>query len=873
MGELGQSSHQIQANRLRHPLNLEDKLPWTATRCQRLSRPVLSKLNALRKLRDTRQRGLSAEDSRSWESEDVQRKRPKQQYTSRRTICAGTPQPKVGSLYEASNSILGGEIAIPTPIFRDAYSHGNHHLAKWTVQANETSICTQSQDDCAKASKRQPVSRKRPKYSHNTDGPDPQSFLDSFEAFIKVTAVSKHTRLSHIGMGSLQDLCLKNIASHMNVIIKSLKNEPRQDDIAEDCVNNTYSALEEFVPSYPEGSKHLRLLVREYVVTLVCEALLDSIFDDSTVASLTQLAIEQNAFDIYKSFLTIPGLSTRTFKIIYKQEDYLRAVHGNTKGVSDIVLRIRQHAMFVRLPSTIESTKLLTTAVEPDVFFKLCRTALVAVTTKNGDWQMAARFLQELITVPMDCKLVAAAITNILGILVSIELLRLTSKAFDCKGRDGKSTGAILIQQLSDEFAQQLDRGQTNASYFSRTSTLALCGFLISIFENSKDGDLAGQRKSTLLFSQAVMAFKKRYNPDSPERKTGLLGLKTLVYGVAKHYGKASGSPTEAETPSAAAKLLSNAVADSTSGCLQLILEGMLSAPGSNPYLIHLALAISSKPPTGNEAHDSWFEEFQARAKHRIKISARDVSGGHGFDDRHLFRSCSSPFILESPVHLSRRSSQQETPIRPKRSSFEDQNRQHFDDMMIDSDFLDRSDESHNSFVTETPSLCLQDETLPDTPLSCPSSEDLGSDFTPIKPQFEAQKLARRPKISATTLSTLLRPDPSTPKNDHDLPSSPFDVLMSLPHAKKLSPALRQPAPVRAPPGKGLLKNNPSRRTGLKRPERERHIYHAPRTAVPTFLPPRSSSPPVPKADKSWRTHDAEDETCEDDGYSTDELF
>jgi hypothetical protein len=413
-------------------------------------------------------------------------------------------------------------------------------------------------------------------------------------------------------------------------------------------------------------------------------------------------------------------------------------------------------------------------------------------------------------------------------------------------------------------------------------SALALSEFLISLFEDSKDKVKLemGPRKSTSTFNQSIVAFKK-HKTGEPDSGTGPLELKRLIYQVSELYGNASEASSETKTPVTTVEPLGDPRLDPSQKCLKLMLEKIISAPGCYPYLIHLALAASIGTQRENKAIDSWFQEYQERAEYQLDTFAIPdrTSQANSLDDRCLFGIRSTPIKpLEKVEYWSKTSAQQKTPIWTEKSSLGVQDRQHFDDYMINSDSLERVDKSRSSSTVNTPSLCLEDDTLEDTPHPCSSPKDDGSDFTPLRSRIP--KHFSRLEATARTLSTLLRPDPSTPNSNQNHPSSPFDVLMSLPRPKSPSPIPKQLLFTRpAAPDQVQASTNPStRRINITRPERDRHVYHAPRTAVPNFFPPGSSSPLVPSLAKPRRgfTPEArryemsEDDEAED---SPDELF
>ncbi|KAI1465018.1 uncharacterized protein F4812DRAFT_441326 [Daldinia caldariorum] len=295
--------------------------PWTAARCQRLLRPLLSRIASLRKDAATSQ--LSARDDELEQKGRVAaaeqqpnancewlrpRKRVRLTYSQRRPTNQDgqsmlSKDPKGTSTTKniqrgEGRTIIPGEIVPATPVLRRARGY---------VVPSPSAASGQSKREQAE----QPaVGCRRDQYkdlekrlaslraqSTSNKHNDLESIYKSLKALLKAT---RHTTSRGRGPRSFLDMCLRKVPSYIEELEAWERKEAEQsgsistlDDV--DTSAEIYNYLESIGTNQIRGWKHLRIVVRADGINAVKQGVLEGLFGDDFSQLLIDLCIRIGA--------------------------------------------------------------------------------------------------------------------------------------------------------------------------------------------------------------------------------------------------------------------------------------------------------------------------------------------------------------------------------------------------------------------------------------------------------------------------------------------------------------------------------------------------------------------------------------------------
>ncbi|XXG96542.1 hypothetical protein Hte_002826 [Hypoxylon texense] len=320
----------------RTDISAEASKPWTAARCQRLLRPLFSRLASLR--RDAAALALQTPfeaAEKSWQetsarAEEEQQQSPSKQwlkprkrvrltYSQRRPTQQGGDEQSASTtakdskglgtangLRQNEKSRMPGELVAATPLLRRARGHvvpSPISSRKRPAQESEEPRAASRQDSRSKTE----LARKkymdqawaglRPPLSFSDRRRDLQAICGSLETLLKATQSStKQGR----GPRSLLEMCLRKVPQYIEELEAWERMEAAEngtvstiDDV--DTSAHIYNYLESFAPTESLGWRHLRAVVRADGVKAVKDGILEGLIGDDYSELLINACIGNRA--------------------------------------------------------------------------------------------------------------------------------------------------------------------------------------------------------------------------------------------------------------------------------------------------------------------------------------------------------------------------------------------------------------------------------------------------------------------------------------------------------------------------------------------------------------------------------------------------
>ncbi|KAI1772446.1 hypothetical protein F4818DRAFT_425920 [Hypoxylon cercidicola] len=304
----------------------EASKPWTAARCQRLLRPLLSRIASLRKdaaialqnpvgdmfRQETGARAEQQSPNKGWLKP---RKKIRLTYSQRRHSRQGDEQSastkdskELGTancLKQNGRSRVPGELVAATPLLRRARGHvvpSPISSRKRPIQepAEPGAECKQDPRPPKGQAKQkqldQRLARLRTQPSSNRHS-DLEAIYKSLEALLKAT---RNDSNQSRGPRSLLDMCLRKVPQYIEELEAWERMEAAQngtvstlDDV--DTSAYIYDYLESFAPTEALGWRHLRAVVRADGLKAVKQGVLDGLFGDDFSELLIDLCVQNEA--------------------------------------------------------------------------------------------------------------------------------------------------------------------------------------------------------------------------------------------------------------------------------------------------------------------------------------------------------------------------------------------------------------------------------------------------------------------------------------------------------------------------------------------------------------------------------------------------
>ncbi|EON63468.1 hypothetical protein W97_02696 [Coniosporium apollinis CBS 100218] len=312
------------------------RTPWTTARCNRLLRPLTSRLAALRKLRKEHNTGTTSSQSRplnhtSALQQPVQtctstgrrksgerrkgndpdwvpfsaRKKLKRKYVGRGPGAPPSEASGPKSLAEKGRlSSQPGEICVPTPLI------ARHERADEAGQYSDNGV---SQGEMTEADRLKTSlwCMKAP----NNQEPEPRGYLQNvqrvvaqpdetllnklFDSFSKLLVATGHTKQpipqrQRKGAGSLLSTCLRQVPSYI-ALEEYWQREDSGNDRS-DISMEVYQELEQLGSAPGQGWKGLKEVIRAHGVALVAEAISEGLLDETWVERFVRQCMSQRAW-------------------------------------------------------------------------------------------------------------------------------------------------------------------------------------------------------------------------------------------------------------------------------------------------------------------------------------------------------------------------------------------------------------------------------------------------------------------------------------------------------------------------------------------------------------------------------------------------
>ncbi|MCJ1387788.1 hypothetical protein MMC18_000631 [Xylographa bjoerkii] len=320
--------------------------PWTTTRCNRLLRPLSSRVALLRKRRELqiqricdaqaviqndRATSLSnpeneghlfpalfqppattAEDP-DWTPENVPRKRPKRTYSSKSCMLKGRGSEARAEACTAALPAVS-KIQIPADSLHLKQSFGHYGsdgsgpecrlTSKGCVEKNDGEAETNATGNLArKSSSTQSFTRDSFRRLAKSVSPSEWMLQDGLytglEALLKATKKGTPTRIE--GARSLFSTCLRNIPAYIATEQHWVDQE--DDDQGIDVALNTYVDLESFSSAENGGWKPLREVARAHGLTIIGDGIRDGSVGPAIARGLVILCLQVSACDEAEALL------------------------------------------------------------------------------------------------------------------------------------------------------------------------------------------------------------------------------------------------------------------------------------------------------------------------------------------------------------------------------------------------------------------------------------------------------------------------------------------------------------------------------------------------------------------------------------------
>ncbi|KAI1384654.1 uncharacterized protein F4822DRAFT_415828 [Hypoxylon trugodes] len=316
----------------------ETPQPWTAARCKRLLRPLVSRISSLRK--DAEILLLKAKDDEIEQKAKVRdeqqqstnhewlgpRKRIRLTYSQRRTSRRQDEQPTFSKDSRKSNtvgcrrqnegrSLIPGEIVPATPLLRRARGQVIPSPAVHSISKLETeqplSRCRRDSRPRKDLTKNKEIDQRLARIraqSASNKYNDFEAIYRSLDALLKATRPDSPPAR---GPRSFLDMCLRKVPQYIQDLEAWERIEAEENGTLStfegvvDASTHIYNYLESIGPNEALGWKHLRVLVRADGLDAIKQGISEGLFGDEFSELLIDLCARNSAFSEAEELIAI----------------------------------------------------------------------------------------------------------------------------------------------------------------------------------------------------------------------------------------------------------------------------------------------------------------------------------------------------------------------------------------------------------------------------------------------------------------------------------------------------------------------------------------------------------------------------------------
>lgn len=329
-------------------LNRHVETEWTAARCNRLLRPLTSRIAILHKckqstldrMKNASKKGKLASDSnmdasgQETKNDDANwfgQKKVKRTYSGKTGKKAfgkhgANMDSSVRVSLNSQTSSVAGEIIVPTPLLNRAWRKTTSPYRSVPFKGNALEACEMKRTNLVSnrlmkarplgASKSQPLGSQALSKIRNTMRPARFNIYEGIhsglETLLRVTRTTKSNNAKK-GSKSLFHLCLDTVPKYIAVEEMAVSSEMERTGFhssieKRDISTEIYDDLE-LLGSSGKGWTHLQNVVRAHGIHIICDAILEGLLDSSFCEILVDLCIYSDHYDeaelILSSLLSI----------------------------------------------------------------------------------------------------------------------------------------------------------------------------------------------------------------------------------------------------------------------------------------------------------------------------------------------------------------------------------------------------------------------------------------------------------------------------------------------------------------------------------------------------------------------------------------
>ncbi|KAH7135172.1 hypothetical protein B0J11DRAFT_478718 [Dendryphion nanum] len=298
----------------------DDNLPWTTTRCNRLLRPISSRLTTLRKELEAQQR--IAADARNYSNACAQKTSPR-----KATLIIPPNSRKPRGLDKAKDPDWVPGLK---PVAGTKRTYGGRSKKTKTIEPMRSNVTRpgeitftpfiartgrwlespQKHGSPARRKRRGPLIAKVEQIKNLKKQVTPsigrliEGLLDGYAKLLQATQVREEKRRR--GARSLVEICLLKMPAYIELeeYFAELDREEAGEDVIRDISNEIYTHLEErFGTLEGQGWQNFRQVVRAHATSLLCDAFADEILGLEVLHAVVVVSMKAAAWDEAERFM------------------------------------------------------------------------------------------------------------------------------------------------------------------------------------------------------------------------------------------------------------------------------------------------------------------------------------------------------------------------------------------------------------------------------------------------------------------------------------------------------------------------------------------------------------------------------------------
>ncbi|KAH0541326.1 hypothetical protein FGG08_004164 [Glutinoglossum americanum] len=395
------------------------RAPWTTARCNRLLRPLTSRVNILRKRRDKyhpdgeQRHGVSVsgpkstaelgeKDDPSW-IQSGRRTKHHKTYTHRRACPDIATSTGSKDLHKPLSIVMPGEVTVPTPVILRAKdittesSHSGPYIEQLLAKLNKSHYSSAS---CYLSGLRK-----------DTDPSTWQIYeglSSGLDALLRATTTHDNytgdsgSFQGRPGARSLFSMCLRRVPEYIK-LEESWNNLESQAEtrgavahLETDVASDVFSELESLGTSNRGGWNGLLEVVRSHGVSIICDALGNGVLCERVGEALVWICIENTAFDeaeaIVSAMISVFGEypePTKTDSLLFHRSVCVPLAALNTLAT----ISSRRGYQFRELEALLRTGRLRKEWLTCRDFTKVWQEAIQALTERNPNYPGAMLFI------------------------------------------------------------------------------------------------------------------------------------------------------------------------------------------------------------------------------------------------------------------------------------------------------------------------------------------------------------------------------------------------------------------------------------------------------------------------------------------------